>query len=103
MKRMFGPLQRSYSSFPREQPVVSLFEDATIKPFQTITSPNSLALSVPRTGLEKRINDKVKKTHLKIYLPVVKQAKEEARGEVEEREEKQKIHACRCIILKILK
>ena len=34
------------------------------------------------------------------YLPIVEQSKEEARGKVEQGEEKQKIHALRCIILK---
>ena len=33
---------------------------------------------------------------LHVYLPIVKQAREEARGKVEQREEKQKIHARRC-------
>ena len=34
------------------------------------------------------------------YLPIVEQAKEEARGKVEQGEEKQKLHALRCILLK---
>ena len=64
MRRIFGPLQKSnsqsFSSY-QSQPAVSLFEDVTIEPFQTFTSPDSLALSVPWTCLEKRICQNVQK------------------------------------------
>ena len=116
-KNVWAPAKIRFSISLKTPFLFEYFDGKSIKPFQAFTSPDSRALSVPWTGLERTHYCDIEKCNLKktlpktiwkcklakflhVYLPIVKQAREEARGKVEQREEEQKIHARSCTILK---